>query len=112
MVRIDAARRGEDDLVDPGTSTGLEDHAVERHVGRAGRLVQVDVATPAVVGGQLEGDTHTAHHPRRDAGLGEITTADLDCSLRDVLATVRFVSAAAAVVAAYPRRAGGEAVHQ
>ena len=58
MIRVDAAGGGIHHLLHPGVVAGTEDHAVQGQVGSAGRLVEIHVAAPAVVGGQMEDDGH------------------------------------------------------
>src|SRR5690606_6731782 len=88
VVRIHAARRRVDDLLDAGAVCGCEDETVKHQIRRTRHLVEVDIAPAAVVGCQVEDDLHPVDRPIDDALIGPVALAELDGAGLDVRADV------------------------
>ena len=72
MIRVDTSRRSEDDLVDTGLMAGSKDDAVQRQVGCALCLMELQVAAAAVIRSQMEHHVRPAHTLQRRTGIEQI----------------------------------------
>ena len=87
-IGIDAARRGIDHLLNTGLVAGVKDDAGQGQVGGTGCLVQVHVAAPAVVGGQVKDDVDSVDGLLGYARLQQVSFHEFDPSGIQVLLDV------------------------
>ena len=78
MIRVDASGGGVDDLLHFGAAAGSEQHPVESEIGGTGRLVEVDVAAPTVVGSEVEHHRHALDGRLGRARSVEVRLDELD----------------------------------
>ncbi len=88
--RIDAAGRGEGQVLDASPLGFAEHHGVQSQVGRAGGLVGADEAASAVCGRKMEDDVHAGNGAGRSARIKQVGLDELDAPAQhggvDVLA--------------------------
>jgi hypothetical protein len=112
VVGIDAAGGGVNYFFHFSVLAGVKDHAVEHQIHRTGGLMQIDVASSAVIGGQVEDHAHACRGSFRHALGAQIAFQQLDAFLLDVLADIAQTAAAHVVHYAHMRTAVKQGVDQ
>src|SRR5262249_21699730 len=107
-VRIDTAGGGEDDFPDLGAQGFGEDQTVEEEIGGRAGLVEIDVASAAVIGGEMEHGVDAVHGGARDPRFAKVGLEEIGAAVAEQASDVVQVAAGEVVDDAH----GGTAIEE